>query len=255
MRLRQVALVARDLAAARADIDAILAPGEPFADPGVGHFGLQNWVWPVGDTFLEVVSPVREGTTAGRLLEKRGGDGGYMAIFQVPDIAAARAQLAAAGVRTVWDIDRPDKDGKGGVAASHLHPKDVGGAIVSVDFMDPPARWDWGGPGWEARGRRDVVSGIVGCEVQADDPAAMCRRWGAALGLAPERAGAGWRLAMEGGEVRFVGVVDGRGEGLRAVDVAVRDVGEVRRRAAARGCVGDGGEVTIAGTGVRLVEA
>lgn len=247
MRLRQVALVAADLAATRADIDAIFATGEPFADPGVGQFGLTNWVWPVGDTFLEVVSPVREGTTGGRLLEKRGGDGGYMAIFQVTDIGTARARLQAAGVRTVWD-----HDGKG-VAASHLHPKDVGGAIVSVDFMDPPARWDWGGPGWDARARTEVVTGIVGCELQAEDPLHMSQRWGAALGLTPERAEAGWRLAVDGGEVRFVELRDDRGDGLRAVDVAMRHVGEVRRRAEARGCVGERGEVVVCGVEVGLI--
>jgi hypothetical protein len=249
MRLRQVALVAGDLAKARADVDAVLGPGAPFADPGVGHFGLTNWVWPVGDTFLEVVSPVREGTTAGRLLEKRGGDGGYMAIFQVADIAAARARLAAAKVRTVWDIDRD------GVAASHLHPKDVGGAIVSVDYMDPPARWDWGGPGWEARAETGVTTGIVGCEVQADDPAAMSARWAEALGLARDQTNGVWRLAYDGGEVRFVDARDGRGEGLAGFDVTVHDPAEVRRRAHAAGCVDDAGEVVLAGTRVRLLPA
>ena len=37
-----------------------------FRDPGVAAFGLQNAVMPIGRTFLEVVSPVQEGTTAGR---------------------------------------------------------------------------------------------------------------------------------------------------------------------------------------------
>src|ERR1044071_8201332 len=105
MRLRQIALVAHDLAKAREDVTAVLGLGKDFPDPGVGAFGLSNAVWPVGDTFLEVVSPHREGTTAGRLLEKRHGDGGYMAIFQVAEIGEARARLAAAGVRSVWDDD------------------------------------------------------------------------------------------------------------------------------------------------------
>src|SRR5436190_14026376 len=140
MRLRQIALVAEDLERARADITAVLGLGGAFADPGVKAFGLVNAVWPVGDTFLEVVSPKQPGTTAGRLLEKRGGDGGYMAIFQVPDIAEARARLAATHVRTVWNHDAKD----GTVGATHLHPRDIGGAIVSVDMMQPPERWDWG---------------------------------------------------------------------------------------------------------------
>src|SRR5580692_9687540 len=99
MRLRQIALVAQDLAAAQADIAAVLGLDYAYDDPGVGKFGLRNAVFPIGETFLEVVSPKQDGTTAGRLLEKRGGDGGYMVILQVHDIKKARAQIAAAGAR------------------------------------------------------------------------------------------------------------------------------------------------------------
>ena len=64
---------------------------------GVGAFGLRNAVFAIGDTFLEVVAPVRDDTTAGRYLERRGGDGGYMALFQVPDVADARRRVADLG--------------------------------------------------------------------------------------------------------------------------------------------------------------
>ncbi len=40
MRLRQIALVGRDLEAARADITAVLGLGGAYADPGVGKYGL-----------------------------------------------------------------------------------------------------------------------------------------------------------------------------------------------------------------------
>src|SRR3954469_18850515 len=101
MRLRQIALVGQDLDACEADIRAILGLDYAYDDPGVGKFGLKNAVFPVGETFLEVVSPKQPGTTAGRLLEKRGGDGGYMVILQVEDIAEARARIAAANARVV----------------------------------------------------------------------------------------------------------------------------------------------------------
>ena len=116
MRLRQIALVGEDLAACEADIRAILGLDYAYDDPGVGTFGLKNAVFPIGETFLEVVSPKQEGTTAGRLLEKRGGDGGYMAIFQVRDIGEARARLEAARARTVSEVDRDC------VHYSHIHP-------------------------------------------------------------------------------------------------------------------------------------
>jgi catechol 2,3-dioxygenase-like lactoylglutathione lyase family enzyme len=119
MRLRQIALVARDLDAARADIASVFGLDYAYVDPTVGRYGLTNLVFPIGDTFLEVVSPVVEGTTAGRLLEKRGGDSGYMVILQTDRLAEARDRVRAAGARIV---DQKDGDG---VGFTHLHPRDV----------------------------------------------------------------------------------------------------------------------------------
>ncbi len=250
MRLRQIALVGEDLAACEADIRAVLGLDYAYDDPGVGTFGLKNAVFPVGETFLEVVSPKQDGTTAGRLLEKRGGDGGYMAIFQVRDIEAARKRLADAGARTVSQVDRD------GVHYSHIHPKDIGGAIVSVDEMDPWERWEWGGPIWRDNVRTDTSVGIVGAEIQADDPDAMAWRWREVLGQPVVKDGDGWRMTLdEGGEVRFVKPADGRGEGLGRFDVAVRDPDAVRAAAQARGKLGADGDVILSGTRVRLVQA
>ncbi|HZZ70450.1 MAG TPA: VOC family protein [Phenylobacterium sp.] len=251
MRLRQIALVGQDLAACEADIRAILGLDYAYDDPGVGKFGLRNGVFPIGETFLEVVSPKQEGTTAGRLIEKRGGDGGYMVILQVRDIADARAQVAAANARVV---EQADLQG-GTVAMSHVHPRDVGGAILSLDYMHPWDRWEWGGPEWRQNVRTDVSTGIVGAELQANDPAAMAKRWGEVLGRPPTQADGAWRIALEdGGEIRFAPIKDGRGEGLGRFDVAVRDPAAVRAAAKARGKLA-GDDVVLAGTRVRLVQA
>jgi hypothetical protein len=248
MRLRQIALVASDLAAVRADIAAVLGVGYAYADPGVGKYGLENAVFPIGDTFLEVVSPKAEGTTAGRLLEKRGGDGGYMVILQVEDLGEARSHALAAGVRFA---DRFDGDG---VAFTHLHPKDVGGAILSLDYMNPQGRWDWGGPDWAAHVETETALAIIGAELQAHDPAAMAARWAEVLGASAERAGDAWRIALDDSELRFLPIVDGRGEGLGAFDVAVRDIAAAAAVAASRGLVDQDGVVTLAGTRVRLTQ-
>ena len=122
-RLRQVALVARDCDQVAGELDRAFGWPPPFHDPGVGQFGLTNAVFAAGDTFVEVVAPAQPGTTAGRYLERRGGDGGYMAIFQLPDLAAARRRVADLGVRVVWSTDLPD------IAGTHLHPRDVPGAV------------------------------------------------------------------------------------------------------------------------------
>jgi hypothetical protein len=251
MRLRQIALVGQDLAACEADIRAILGLAYAYDDPGVGKFGLKNAVFPIGETFLEVVSPRQDGTTAGRLLEKRGGDGGYMVILQVEDIAKARGQVAQAHARVV---EQADLQG-GTVAMSHVHPKDVGGAILSLDFMHPWDRWEWGGPVWREHVRTDVSTGIVGAELQGDDPVAMAKRWGEVLGLEAEPAGEVWRIGLDGGEIRFIKAEDGRGEGLGRFDVAVRDPAAVHAAAKSRDRLSSDGDVMLSGTRVRLVQA
>ena len=100
MRLRQIALAATDLGATTARTHPTCsAIGEPFRDPGVAVFGLENAVFPIGETFLEVVSPVRDDATAKRWIAKRGGDAGYMVIVQCDDLADARARDRAREAR------------------------------------------------------------------------------------------------------------------------------------------------------------
>ena len=246
MRLRQIALVAQDLAAARADISAVLGVNYAFDDPGVGKYGLRNAVFPIGDTFLEVVSPKEPGTTAGRLLQKRSGDGGYMVILQVDDLAQALARVKNAAVRIA---DQMDKDG---AAFTHIHPKDIGGAILSLDRMVPEERWEWGGPHWQSHVCTDTSVKIAGAELQGKDPAQMAARWAQVLGRAASESAGAWRIRLDDGEIRFIVDRDGRGEGLGAFDVVVRDVDAVRASAADRGLLAPDGAVVLAGTRVRL---
>jgi hypothetical protein len=226
VRLRQVALVATDLEAVVAAVRRELGlDEEPFCDPGVSVFGLHNAVMALGDTFLEVVSPVQEGTTAGRYLARRGGDGGYMAIFQVEDLAAARARIDALGIRVVWRSDHPD------IAGTHLHPKDLPGALVSIDWASPPESWRWAGPSWTAGAPSHLGGGITALTVQTAEPHALAARWGAVLGREPVERGDDAAVGLDGGEVRFVAVRDARGEGICELEVTAPE-GPGRRRAA-----------------------
>ncbi len=181
VRLRQVALVARDCGRVAGELRDAFGWPEPFRDPGVSRFGLTNAVFAAGDTFVEVVAPAQPGTTAGRYLDRRGGDGGYMAIFQVPDLEAARARLAGLGVRVVWTADLPD------IAGTHLHPKDVPGAIVSLDWAAPPQSWRWAGPAWTGGAPAPAPGGVTGLTIEVADPAAAARRWAEVLGLTAEQ--------------------------------------------------------------------
>jgi hypothetical protein len=246
LRIRQIALAARELSPVVEEIEKVFGLDVAFRDPGVGAFGLHNAVLPIGTQFLEVVSPLKEGTTAGRLIERRG-DSGYMVIFQTDDLDRDRARLGKLGVRVVWDCALDD------IRAAHLHPKDIGGAIVSLDQPVPSASWRWGGPEWQRHVRTESVGAIVGAELEARDPEGMARRWGEVLGLAaPRRDGDSFRLDVEGGALTFV-PERGRGEGLAAFSLAARSPGACVGRAREIGLPSGEGTVTVAGTRIDLV--
>jgi len=108
-RLRQAVLAARELEPTVAALREAFDLGEPFHDEGVGYFGLRNAVFALGDTFLEVVSPERPDTAAGRLLDRRGAAVcGYMLMFQLAELGPARGRAAAEGVREVFAVELDD---------------------------------------------------------------------------------------------------------------------------------------------------
>jgi hypothetical protein len=212
-RLRQVALVAADCAGTASQLQETFGWPEPFHDPGVGRFGLTNAVFAVGDTFVEIVSPVQAGTTAGRYLDRRGGDSGYMAIFQLADLIEARRRLADAGIRVVWMADYAD------IAGTHLHPKDVPGAIVSLDWAHPPESWRWAGPEWTGHAPPHASGGVSGLTIEVDDPASAAARWAMVLGLTVTNDGDTPTVLLEDAQqdLRFVTAAPGGADGITEV--------------------------------------
>ncbi len=224
VRLRQAVLAVGDLDACASRLRTALGLEEPFRDPGVGEFGLENTVFALDDCFIEVVSPVRPDTAAGRHLERLGGDGGYMVIFDIEDLASARERAEALGVRTVWGIDLPD------ISTVHLHPADMRGAIVSLDRSQPYGTWRWGGPQWTGRTGSGAEGRLAGITLAVADPAAVAARWGEVLGvpmsatgggdgLGSADGGDGALLRLDGGEVRFEAAASARAEAL--VEIAL----------------------------------
>jgi len=247
MRLRQIAFAARDLDAVVDDLCAVLGIEVSFNDPGVGVFGLRNAVMPVGDTFLEVVSPVQPDTAAGRYMERRGGDCGYMVMVQTADSDADRRRAAQLGVREAWSIDLDD------IRGTHLHPRDLGGALLSLDAPVPAASWRWAGPDWPGKRHTDVTREIVGVEMQCAERDIVAERWARLLDR-PLRAGANGvtEIALERGVLRFVAGKPGA-DGVTAVDVAVADRSRALAAAHARSLIRSG-DLVICGTRIRFVE-
>lgn len=237
IRIRQIALCAPDIRPVERAVEAALditpvhrdAPGPPI--------WMYNGVFPVGDTFLEILQPERPEAPTRKFLDKQGGAAGYMLILQVDDLERARARADAAGVRIVWDLPVREYHGVTG-GAIHLHPADTGGVLTSLDWMADWDSWAWAGRAWPWHQRTEVVSGIVGAEISAVAPERVAARFAELLG---RDAGADATIALDGGRLRFVQApADGR-DRLTGIDMTASD----RRRA--------GESFDFARTTVRLI--
>lgn len=75
----------------------------------------------IGGDIIEVVAPFKSGTTAGRLLNKRG-DGGYMIIMQTVDAAARRKHIESNKLaKVIYSHSHGDAE------CIQYHPKGIAG--------------------------------------------------------------------------------------------------------------------------------
>lgn len=197
LRIRQIVVAARDLEKTINQFTRVLGVRECYRDPGVGEFGLANAIMVIGNQFLEVVSPIQENTSAGRHIERHG-DSAYMLLLQTDDLDRDRARLDSLGVRRIWESARSD------IAAFHLHPKDIGAAIVSLDQPTVPESWPWAGPNWQACSDNKGAVRINSVTIGAVEQGTMAKRWAQALGCeAPAGQGDGYRIGLSSGNLLF----------------------------------------------------
>jgi hypothetical protein len=219
VRLRQVVVIARDLPGVEARLSAELGVSGGFVDEGVGFFGLENRVIPAGGSFIEVLTPVSDQSAGHRYLERRGADGGYMAIFQFRDRDFPRLRAAELGIPIVWQGDHDD------ISGTHLDPRDVPGAIVSLDWADPPDSWHWAGPAWSGPNHRVAEpGGVVSLEVAVVEPAGAAARWAQVLGPDVELDGTRVMLPAASQMISFVAAADRRSEGITGCGLALAPV-------------------------------
>ena len=239
MKLRQCVFVCKDLESSREELCDILGIEVAYRDPGVAKWGLVNVVCPIGHDFLEIVTPTQPGTSAGRYIERRKGDGGYMVIIQVPDAeaerervtGARRARRRAEGPGRIQLHPLPSVR-HGGRAAVARHDLRAAGRR-SGELWWPPAEKDW-----LKHARSDVTNGLAGVEIQAEDPDEAAASLVEACSIVRSKDDI-IRLDDDG-EIRFTPIVDGRGPGVSAYDVKVVDRdARARRRQEARQAIAD----------------
>ena len=223
-----VVFVCKDLESNAKELCETLGIDIAYRDPGVGKWGLANVVCPTGHDFLEIVSPTQEGTSAGRYIQRRKGDGGYMVIIQV----ARRGE----GTRAHHRARRPRGREEGHCRIQvHALPSVRHGGRIAVDRPDRCA----GGHRREAVVAASLDGLAAARPVQHHqrlgrrrDPGRRSRRGGGAVVEDPEPAGRGDIIRLDDdGEIRFVPIADDRGPGVSAYDIKAVDRDAVLARA------------------------
>jgi Glyoxalase-like domain len=251
LRLRQICLVAPHLEPSVSTICTVLGTMVSYVDPNVEKYGLINALMPFGNSFLEVVAPTRDGTAAGRYLDRRDGEGGYMVILDCDDIEPWLEHLPTVGVRVANDLDYP-----GEYRGLQLHPRDTGGALLEINHSHGGA-WDGpyhpAGPRWKGAHESDAEDRIVAAELQSDDPGRLSGRWSEILQRKVSDAGGVPTIELDLGALRFVPATDGRGEGLGGIDVQIPRHERARFAARQKEVAEEDGALMLCGTRVRLV--
>jgi len=253
VRLRQVALVARDLEPVRQALESVFGLKVAYRDPGVATYGLVNVVMPFGGEFIEIVQPVTADASAGRLLAKRGGDAGYMLIFQAPDAVRHRGRFVERGIRNIAELNTQR------YTFTHFHPGDVDGVLTSIDtegdganWNEPRGSWTPAGPNWRHADATPDIVGILGATVQVPNPLATATRW-TELFEGRLEPGAMPQMMVDRGHVSFVS--GATAAGIVGLDLAVRHPKSHLDRAEKLGLRTGASTVRIGGVEMRVCEA
>ncbi len=129
-RLNHVAIAVPDLTAAAAlyrdTLGARVGAPQDLPEHGVSVVFVD-----VGNTKIELLQPLGEGSPIAAFLEKNPAGGMHHVCYEVDDIIAARDRLKAGGARVLGNGD--PKTGAHGKPVLFLHPKDLFGTLVELE--------------------------------------------------------------------------------------------------------------------------
>lgn len=126
-KIDHLGIVVRDLDAAIAHWKELLGL-EMVHREVVEDQGVEVAKFPVGESAVELISPIKDGTGIAGFLEKRG-EGIHHICFEVNDLEGALAGLAESGARL---IDKKPRIGAGGDLVAFLHPKAANGVLTEL---------------------------------------------------------------------------------------------------------------------------
>src|SRR6266568_3642274 len=122
-----VGIAVRDLDAAVEHYRRTLGT-EPVHRETVPDQGVEEVLFRVGASYVQLLAATGPDTPVGRFLERRG-EGVHHVGYRVADVAAAIERLKSEGVPMVDDTPRP---GSRGTTVAFVHPKGFAGVLVEL---------------------------------------------------------------------------------------------------------------------------
>ncbi len=122
-----VGIAVPDLEAAVGEYRRLLGV-EPSHRERVEDQGVEEVLFPVGSSFIQLLGALGPDTPVGRSLATRG-PGVHHVAYRVGDIRAALEHLRAEGARL---IDESPRVGSRGTLIAFVHPRSIGGVLVEL---------------------------------------------------------------------------------------------------------------------------
>lgn len=129
-RLNHVAIAVPDIRAASALYSGQLG-AKVTAPEALPEHGVTVVFIDVGNTKIELLEPLGEGSPISAFLEKNPSGGMHHLCYEVSDIIAARDHLKAEGARILGNGE--PKIGAHGKPVLFLHPKDFNGTLIELE--------------------------------------------------------------------------------------------------------------------------
>jgi len=101
---------------------------EPVHRERMDDQGVEEVLFAVGESFVQLIGALGPDTPVGRFLAKRG-PGVHHVGYRVANVADALEHLRAEGVSLIDETPRP---GSRGTTIAFVHPEDMGGVLVEL---------------------------------------------------------------------------------------------------------------------------
>jgi hypothetical protein len=218
---------------------------------------LNDSIVPLGGDIIEVVSPFKDGTTAGRLLSKRG-EGGYMIIMQNLSAQKRRQYIESAKhSKVIFEHHHDD------VSCIQYHPKGLkGGMMPELDshapskanpepLKTPYSPWHACGENYEGYsklmkkyGDLHLASALLRLAPGDWDTEGASRQWETIFGVGMSRD----LVAFTNARMGFVRGQEGKPEGLESITITVNGgdrMDGILQRAKEEGILNEDGSISM----------